>query len=257
MLQALEEMGFIDQFTRSVDYQFALINANRFSVHQDTNDYNPVVVVTVELNFHFSPSGFLSQYDRITAVQIKPFHFIFGTTEGSDDDAIMIQLVVYIVPIWMIIQEIKEMNEVGFKRWISSGWNVFELVYIGAVILFFMSVKSYMAAETLFLNHYREMNDDTEYPEYSRFNDVMPLRARYKEMNKFIGIVVAISVFKLFKYIKIFRSTTVLWDTIDKAKHQLVAYMGVMMVLIMGFTWMTVYLWGYESKSFHKSSWRL
>lgn len=203
---------------------------------------------------------------------MKPFHFIFGTSSSSDDDSLMVQLVIFAVPLWMITQEIREINAqgtlmtspratifvaccthfrwpnvvTGLRRWLSSGWNMFEVVYILAVISFMNHVKSYMAAEGAFLEHYRAADGTEDF-----FNDAMPLRSRYKEMNKFVGVVVAISVFKLFKYIKIFRSTTVLWITIDKAKHQLVAYGTVMAVLIMSFTWLTVFLWGYQSTSFH------
>ena len=52
----------------------------------------------------------------------------------------------------------------------------------------------------------------------SMYNDALPMRAAYKAMIKYLGVACLITVFKFFKYMKIFRSTTVLWNTIDRAK---------------------------------------
>ena len=92
MLKGLQQLGFVDQLTRSVDFQLILINGNRFSVPDRTmvsttmehaSKYHPIVMVNVELNFMFSPSGFLSKYDRINAIQLRPLQFIYVEDENN------------------------------------------------------------------------------------------------------------------------------------------------------------------------------
>ena len=83
-----------------------------------------------------------------------------------------------------------ELNELGFVRYISSGWNMAEVLYIVAVSMLMNSVNKYMDAERLFLGQYT--STDTQ----ELFNDPLPLRSRYKEVNKFVGLAVFISVIK-------------------------------------------------------------
>lgn len=252
MLKALEELGFADQFARSVDFQFVLINPNNFTLSDETlfmstvdSDFNPVVVVSVELNFRFSPSGFLSKYDRVQAVQLKPFHFVFGATSEEDDDNSMIFYMLFLVPVFMIVQELQELSDTGIARYLKSGWNLFEVVYIATVLLAISAISKYIEAEELFLRFYE---DDAKQDQY---NDALPLRSRYKEMNKFIGMAAFITVFKFLKYVKIFRSTNVLWSTIDRAKAQLFTYLVVMLIIMGAFALLCVMMWGYTSKTFH------
>ena len=245
MLQALEELGFADQFARSVDFQFVLINPNNFTLSGRTSSQNPVTVVSVELNFRFSASGFLSKYDRIQAVQLKPFHFVFGSTEGSDDDSTFIQLSLFFVPVVMILLELQELGEVGIKRYFSSGWNLFEVAYISVLVSAMNAITSYIDAESSFLKFYEDEASQDLY------NDALPLRARYKETNKLIGLAAFVTVVKFLKYVRIFRSTTVMWNTMDKAKWQLLQYLVVMLVIVGAFALLSVMMWGYTSKTFH------
>ena len=68
MLKALKELNFIDQFTRSVDFQLVLINSNRFSVADKTlfsttmdktKDHHPVVMVNVVRRSAFFRANFM------------------------------------------------------------------------------------------------------------------------------------------------------------------------------------------------------
>jgi hypothetical protein len=128
---------------------------------------------------------------------------------------------------------------------LKSGWNLFEVVYIGTVLLAINAVTAYIEEEESFLNFYQ---DDAKQDMY---NDALPLRSRYKEMNKFIGMATFITVFKFLKYVTIFRSTTVLWSTIDRAKAQLFTYLIVMLIIMMAFALLCVMMWGYTAKTFH------
>ena len=251
MLKALEELGFADHASRSIDFQLVLINANNFTAADHgltmstmSSDYSQVVVVAVELNFHFSPSGYLSKYDRIQAIQLKPFHFVFGTTSDSEDDETLLVVGFFLFPVVLILQELREFSDAGFA-YFRSGWNMYEILYIGSVLAAISAINSYTAVEDNFLQHYNDSSTQDMY------NDALPLRSRYKTMNKFIGLWVFITVSKTLKYAKIFRSTTVLTSTIDKAKAQLFSYFMVLLLIISSFALLCVMMWGYTSANFH------
>eukprot|EP01043_Picozoa_sp_COSAG02_P011947 COSAG02_NODE_449_length_22094_cov_4.917027_15_plen_1590_part_00 len=247
MLKGLQELGFIDQFTRSVDFQLVLMNSNRFSVAESTmlsspmtraTEHHPVVMVNVDLNFMFSPSGFLSKYDRITAVQLNPTH-------RSNEWHLASEVLPIAVPICMLLLEIAQINDLGLVRWISDFWNFFSILYILSMWLCLDHVMRYFREESEFLDHYKNISS------FEYFNDMMPLRDSYKDMNKFIGVFMFCSWLKVFKYTKIFRSSQVLWNTLSAARYQLIAYSLVMLLMINAFAMMTVMLWGYNSKFFH------
>ena len=52
----------------------------------EADRFEPSVVVDVDITFVFSPSGFLSKYDRVTARQVEPLHFIFDGTRDMDKE---------------------------------------------------------------------------------------------------------------------------------------------------------------------------
>ena len=155
-----------------------------------------------------------------------------------------------------MVQEFGELNEVGFTRWVSSGWNLFEAAYIVSIWLCLMSAWLYLAEEKTFLGHYNNSGSDNDTELLFNdtellFNDMMPVRDSYKRMNKYIGFTMFCSWLKVLKYAKIFRSTQVLWDTLSAARYQLFAYSMVMLIMINAFAFLTVMLWGYSSKFFH------
>ena len=42
------------------------------------------------------------------AIQMSPFHFLFGTTAGDDDDNRLYLMMLFLVPVILIIQELRE-----------------------------------------------------------------------------------------------------------------------------------------------------
>eukprot|EP01043_Picozoa_sp_COSAG02_P038591 COSAG02_NODE_2987_length_7613_cov_13.554565_1_plen_1662_part_00 len=276
-LKALRELQFVDQYTRSLTFQFIILNGNTFSAGREGlfsstmgSNYDPTVIVAVDVNFVFSPSGHVKSYSRITSMQLRPLHFLgigLSETEGSGSSGWIWTYAIIVLPVWMIMQEIQKLNTVGFWQWIRSGWNVFEFVYIYVVFVFCDKIRAFMEEEDRFLLHYQvnTTNEDYDLGIFSSeipsevdlrintqylFNDGLPLRGTYTMMIKVLGIVCLVVVFKFFKYMRIFRSTSLLWDTLRLAAGQLLAYTAVMFWVIFAFALCTTLLWGRHSKGF-------
>ena len=273
-LKALRELQFVDQYTRSLTFQFIILNGNTFSVSQESlfldtlgSEFDPTVIVGVDVNFVFSPSGHVKSYSRISSMQLRPLHFLgIGLSEAEGVGRFWGYAVV-VLPVWMILQEFQKLNTVGVGVWIRSGWNVFEFIYIGAMYLFCAEIRTFIQEEERFLLQYnanatREDYDlgyfSSDIPSYvdltintqGMFNDVLPLRSTYTAMVKLLGIVCLVVVFKFFKYMRVFKSTSLLWDTLRLAAGQLLAYTAVMFWVIFAFALCTTLIWGRHSIGF-------
>jgi hypothetical protein len=275
-LKALEELQFVDQFTRSLTFQFIILNGNTFSVGRESlfsktmtvND-DSTVIVGADINFVFSPSGHVKSYDRIASMQLKPLAFLgIGLTDAAEEEengtarGTFFQLAMAVVPFWMALQEFQQLNAEGVMKWIKSGWNWFEIAYIVAMYMFCRKTLDFIDEEHHFLLQYK-INAQAEYDGVDEgagadvsintqdlFNDVLPLRASYKAMIKYLGMVALVVVFKFFKYMKIFRSTTLLWNTLQLASGQLLVYTALMGWVIFAFSLCVTLMWGHESTSF-------
>ena len=276
-LKALRELQFVDQYTRSLTFQFIILNGNTFSVSQDSpfvdilgSDFDPTVIVAVDVNFVFSPSGHVKSYSRITSMQLRPLHFLgIGLSEAEEvgSSGWIWGYAIVVLPFWMMLQEFQKLNTVGFWVWIRVGWNVFEFIYIGAMYVLCAEIRKFSQEEERFLLQYkfnatREDYDlgsfSSDIPSYvdltintqGMFNDVLPLRSTYTAMVKFLGIVCLVSVFKIFKYMRVFKSTSLLWDTLRLAAGQLLAYTAVMFWVIFAFSLCTTLIWGRHTIGF-------
>ena len=85
-------------------------------------DYDPIVLVCVDINFVFSPSGHVQSYDRITSMQLRPLAWI-----SNDETLLNVAKILLLnaVPICMLLQELKVLARVGALSWLKRGWSWF------------------------------------------------------------------------------------------------------------------------------------
>ena len=69
-------------------------------------------------------------------------------------------------------------------------------------------------------------------------------------MNKWLGFVTFMITIKVFKYVKMFRATTILWRTIGMAWRQLLTFIFTMAVIILAFGLCCTLIWGHNSDEF-------
>eukprot|EP00033_Pygsuia_biforma_P002896 GCRY01003194.1.p1 GENE.GCRY01003194.1~~GCRY01003194.1.p1 ORF type:complete len:774 (+),score=222.95 GCRY01003194.1:252-2573(+) len=210
------------------------------------NTFNPGVDNTVtqsKLILEVSPGGFIWLKTHIACVHLAPY------VTGWDKFNGFLQVVMVIYFFYFVYKEVREFIQTcrgsfatgeGSVWKYFNGWNIYDWA---TIILFFVLI--------LYVLDFLSDDDRTSFeptdPNYIPLESIVSL---YLTIYNIMAFVVLAFYLKVFKYLRLNRKMSLLWDTLAHARKDLVGFVVIFMVIVTSFSLMGFLVFGPEMTEF-------
>eukprot|EP00033_Pygsuia_biforma_P005188 GCRY01005703.1.p1 GENE.GCRY01005703.1~~GCRY01005703.1.p1 ORF type:complete len:687 (+),score=195.89 GCRY01005703.1:117-2177(+) len=227
IFQQLEEDKYIDRATRLVTIIFHTVNPSiDNAVSQGT------------LYLEFSPGGYIWLKASFTTIHLLPY------VTATDQFRAVLEFIMVLYFIWYVVKEVREIRSTikthGSAWKYFNIWNIYDWFTLALFFTAIIMTLVYLLSDRTFFDA-----ADTEYIELERLTQL------YVEMYNIYSFVVLLFFFKIFKFLRLNRKLSYLWDTLALALKDLVGFMVVFAVVILSFSLMGYMVFGPEMPEFN------
>ena len=267
-IQRLKE-DFIDQHTRAVAITMVLYNGNSFRYDlQGPDDATDVVnsdqLLYVQAIVEIDPGGHYEKYIRILAIRPMRDDAVWkGLMWGKLGVPRILWRVDEYGQAWSVLALILFLVEVRKLVWVdgprvflivsaSSAWNWFE------VFVWVMLIWTLFAAHGLQLSSDStleqvavatgEPSDDASHVLIDRAAELREAQIYYRRLTAW---TLFFSTLKVMKFMNLSERLSFLWRVLGHAKVELLAFLGIFMVLLLSFGLLATTLMGYHVRELH------
>ena len=170
---------------------------------------------------------------------------VYFTNGDWETRAFWTMVVLYI---YFILKELVEMQSLGLKLYFSELWNIYELVDLYCLYKAFDTMASFQdTSEQVEGELLRSENQLVYY-------DVMAsggVRSMYRDVKKWMALNAFTAVLKIFKYLKLSSRMNSLWEVLERALSDMLAFMLILFFIMAGFGVFGVVLFGDHVREFH------
>jgi len=206
LLQHLKDNLYVDQATRVVSIDFTLLNPS-------SN-----VITSVRLIWESTTQGLMRHKSHIMAMPINMYRTFRHYVRAGVEIAFVFGL------LWFSIMEIREMIHHKPALYFSSLWNRLEIINI-VLFWFGLGCHFWFVSEWSFGVNWIS----SEYLDIFDLGYSFQLNARIAAGNTLLSFL------KVFKYLQVSDRFNLLWITLGKAMHDLVSFLIIFSLFMIGF----------------------
>lgn len=223
------ERDFLGPGTRALAVSFNIYNLNAD------------ILVVFQASFEFHSTGHIEPYARIAPVQLMGT-FYYVRTAGEE----ACLWTVFSLSVFFIAWELVEFFSVGPWRYFSEFWNAYELVDVGLLYYAIYIMWDFQQLST-------EVTELMTMPEYKEhyFDTMDELRPKFRHMKLFIAINISFSIVKMFKYLQLSKRMSQLWEVLQRAFNDMVAFLIILLFIILAFAICGCVVFGDHERNFH------
>ena len=195
--------------------------------------------------------GFLNVADSDGRPLLRTVYFTNGDWETR---AFWTMVVLYI---YFILKELVEMQSLGLKLYFSELWNIYELVDLYCLYKAFDTMGSFQDISTQVEGELlRSENELVYYDVMASGGDTTAackrlvaglrfhtdgwrcaagVRSMYRDVKKWMALNAFTAVLKIFKYLKLSSRMNSLWEVLERALSDMLAFMLILFFIMAGF----------------------
>ena len=227
----LEEQTWLDRSTRAFFISLVVYNAN-FNLY-----------VVVNFRFEISLAGLLIPTYTIRTVEMDLF---VSSTDTSDKlIKLAIEGILYLGMVYYLSNEFSELYSIydatgSIKGYVTDFWNIIDWGLIG---LSFFALAQRIAFTLL--PSVRNFS-----PFASEYVEISAPAAQFNESFAFDAIAASFGIFKIFRYFELQRNLFILRESITRGISDLVVFTSILMIMIMGFAFSGMNIFGQENDEY-------
>ncbi|KAI9914372.1 hypothetical protein PsorP6_008375 [Peronosclerospora sorghi] len=261
----LQRDNFLAEHTRAVSFMFILLN--------------PITrVFTIGMHvIEVDPSGHLDHYAHSSHVRVigheKPEQFtikdendkpspllyrrIFSTLGRSFSllrDAFDVRVLLWMVLVLFFsmycIGEATEMKTMGVTTYLGSDmWNLFELTHLLVLAALLSYVVYYYIASSTFAVHIADLQEGRGVEELSHSSS-LNLLTGFQQLSDLASLGSAISLLKVFKFLRMNATLNLLWRVLGMAMSDLMGFLVIFNLIFLGYSAMGSYAFGFALEEY-------
>ncbi|KAG7398153.1 hypothetical protein PHYBOEH_011562 [Phytophthora boehmeriae] len=265
-VEELQRDAFLSEHTRAAALQFTLLN--------------PITrVFTIGMHvFTVDPSGHLDHFAHSSHVRVighekteqfaivdsettaedqQPANKFFGAVKttlsllrDTFDVRVLLWVGLLLFFITYCIGEATEMSTMGVSTYLGSDmWNLFELTHLAvlAAMLGYM-VHFYMASSN-FADHLEALREGRGVEELSHASP-QDLLTGFQQLSDLASLGSAISLLKVFKFLRMNSTLNLLWRVLGMAMRDLMGFLVIFNLIFMGYSAMGSYAFGFALEEY-------
>ncbi|RLN14434.1 hypothetical protein BBJ28_00010272 [Nothophytophthora sp. Chile5] len=266
----LQRDGFLSEQTRAMTMQFTLLN--------------PVTrVFTIGLHvFTVDPSGHLDHFAHSSHVRVVGHEqteqvaitgaenetSIDGTEQAMANmmvnvvtgplslvrDAFDVRVLLWVALLLFFftycIGEATEMSTMGVSTYLRSDmWNLFELTHLVVLAAILSYMVHYYTASSAFAVHLTALRDGHGVEELSH-SSTQDLLTAFQQLSDLASLASAISLLKVFKFLRMNSTLNLLWRVLGMAIRDLMGFLVIFNLIFLGYSAMGSYAFGFALEEF-------
>ena len=170
---------------------------------------------------------------------------VYFTNGDWETRAFWTMVVLYI---YFILKELVEMQSLGLKLYFSELWNIYELVDLYCLYKAFDTMYSFQDISTQVEGELLRSENELVYYDVMASGGV---RSMYRDVKKWMALNAFTAVLKIFKYLKLSSRMNSLWEVLERALSDMLAFMLILFFIMAGFGVFGVVLFGDHVREFH------
>ena len=170
---------------------------------------------------------------------------VYFTNGDWETRAFWTMVVLYI---YFILKELVEMQSLGLKLYFSELWNIYELVDLYCLYKAFDTMYSFQDISTQVEGELLRSENELVYYDVMASGGV---RSMYRDVKKWMALNAFTAVLKIFKYLKLSSRMNSLWEVLERALSDMLAFMLILFFIMAGFGVPGVVLFGDHVREFH------
>ncbi|KAE8911198.1 hypothetical protein PF005_g6017 [Phytophthora fragariae] len=265
----LQRDSFLSEHTRAAAFKFILLN--------------PITrVFTIGMHvFKVDPSGHLDHYAHSSHVRVigheNPEEFaiaevddnkpvlpeprlhsrIFGAIGDSlylvreaFDVRVLLWVALVLFFITYCIGEATEMSTMGMATYLGSDmWNVFELSHLVVLAAILSYMVNYYMVSSKFALHLAELREGRGVEELSHSSS-QELLTGFQKLSDLASLASAISLLKVFKFLRMNATLNLLWRVLGMAMSDLMGFLVIFNLIFLGYSAMGSYAFGFALEEY-------
>ncbi|GMF09498.1 unnamed protein product [Phytophthora lilii] len=263
----LQRDNFLSEHTRAAAFKFILLN--------------PVTrVFTIGMHvFKVDPSGHLDHFAHSSHVRVigheKPEEFaiieaddepppqpklhrrIFNAVGDSMsllreafDVRVLLWVALVLFFITYCIGEATEMSTMGVSTYLGSDmWNLFELTHLVVLAAMLSYMVHYYMASSNFALHLAELREGRSVEELSHSSS-QELLTGFQQLSDLASLGSAISLLKVFKFLRMNATLNLLWRVLGMAMSDLMGFLVIFNLIFLGYSAMGSYAFGFALEEY-------
>lgn len=146
--------------------------------------------------------------------------------------------------------EASEMSTMGARTYLQSDmWNVFELTHLFVLASFLTYAVRYYWASQAFVEHLDGITQGKGVEEVDH-TDVQELLRSYQQLSDLASIGSAISLLKVFKFLRMNSTLNLLWRVLGMATRDLMGFLVIFNLIFLGYSALGNYAFGFALEEF-------
>ncbi|DAZ98203.1 TPA: hypothetical protein N0F65_005335 [Lagenidium giganteum] len=168
----------------------------------------------------------------------------------SMDNRVVLWCALVIFFITYAMGEFSEMSTMGAGTYLKSDmWNVFELMHLVVLFLVLTCMARYYFASQAFGKHLVLIMSGREVDELDH-SDVHDLLYTFQQLSDLASLTSAISLLKIFKFLRMNSTLNLLWRVLGMAMRDLMGFLVIFNLIFLGYSTMGSFAFGFALEEF-------
>ncbi|KAL4087281.1 hypothetical protein PRIC1_013178 [Phytophthora ramorum] len=263
----LQSDNFLSEHTRAAAFKFILLNpvTRVFTIGMHVFTVDPsghldhfahsshVRVIGHEKSEQFA----LDDVENKATIQPKLHKRIFsavGSTLSLLRDAFDVRVLLWVALLLFFITycigEATEMSTMGAATYLGSDmWNLFELTHLVVLAGMLSYMVHYYIASSNFALHLEELREGRGVEELSHSNS-QELLTVFQQLSDLASLGSAISLLKVFKFLRMNSTLNLLWRVLGMAMRDLMGFLVIFNLIFLGYSAMGSYAFGFALEEY-------
>lgn len=175
---------------------------------------------------------------------------IMGLLVNAFDKRILLWIALVLFFGTYCIGELSEMSTIGVRPYLQSDmWNVFELFHLTILASILVCMVQFYRNSTAFSAHLGLLVDGKSIDTIDQ-SSVQDLLQSFQKLSDLASLASAISLLKVFKFLRMNSTLNLLWRVLGMAMRDLMGFLVIFNLIFLGYSTMGSYAFGYALEEF-------
>ncbi|EEY57709.1 ryanodine-inositol 1,4,5-triphosphate receptor Ca2 channel (RIR-CaC) family protein [Phytophthora infestans T30-4] len=266
-VEELQRDHYLSEHTRAAAFKFILLNpiTRVFTIGMHVITVDPSGHIDhfahsshVRVIGHEKPEQFTITDDSVEAPPKPKLHRrIFDALRGSMslvreafDVRVLLWVALVLFFITYCIGEATEMSTMGVSTYLGSDmWNLFELSHLVVLAAMLSYMVHYYMASSSFALHLAELREGRGVEELSHTSS-QELLTGFQQLSDLASLGSAISLLKVFKFLRMNATLNLLWRVLGMAMSDLMGFLVIFNLIFLGYSAMGSYAFGFALEEY-------
>lgn len=266
-VDVLQQDNYLSEHTRAAAFKFILLNpiTRVFTIGMHVITVDPSGHIDhfahsshVRVIGHEEPEQFTNlanDTDALISPQLhrRVFHAIatsVSMVREAFDARVVLWVAIVVFFITYCIGEATEMRSMGISTYLGSDlWNVFELTHLVVLAALLNDMVHYYLASSKFALHLAELSDGRGVEELSHSRS-QELLTEFQQLSDLASLGSAISLLKVFKFLRMNATLNLLWRVLGMAMSDLMGFLVIFNLIFLGYSAMGSYAFGFALEEY-------